>query len=142
MKELFSRGRGICGTCGIGMGLVLWAFLCCSCSVGRLFHDETVRCEAMVLMNDSTKYVGKTLLPHAFKSSLRFVTADGKRIKLKSDRVARLVFRQDSGLVGMFIYAPYVSRAGQRPGRDVDELCGQRSSLEDCFRGQPVDSGP
>ena len=52
-----------------------------SCSVASLFHEEIGKEEAMVLMADSTRYVGKTFLPDFQGKSFRLVTDEGKRVK-------------------------------------------------------------
>ncbi len=85
-----------------------------SCSVASLFHEELARENAVVVMNDSTRYEGKALLPDLKGKTLRFVTADGRRLRLVSDSVAVLAFERDSVVAGAFVYAPYKDQGGRK----------------------------
>ncbi len=60
MKELVKRLSVPIAEMGACMVMVC---LLPSCSVASLFHEEIGKEEAMVLMADSTRYVGKTFLP-------------------------------------------------------------------------------
>ena len=84
MKELVKRLSVPIAEMGACMVMVC---LLPSCSVASLFHEEIGKEEAMVLMADSTRYVGKTFLPDFQGKSFRLVTDEGKRVKIKSGEV-------------------------------------------------------
>lgn len=115
MKELVKRLSVPIAEMGACMVMVC---LLPSCSVASLFHEEIGKEEAMVLMADSTRYVGKTFLPDFQGKSFRLVTDEGKRVKIKSGEVEQLRFRRDGKQSGVFVYVPYVARGGKesKPG--------------------------
>lgn len=110
MKELVKRLSVPIAEMGACMVMVC---LLPSCSVASLFHEEIGKEEAMVLMADSTRYVGKTFLPDFQGKSFRLVTDEGKRVKIKSGEVEQLRFRRDGKQSGVFVYVPYVARGGK-----------------------------
>ena len=63
MKELVKRLSVPIAEMGACMVMVC---LLPSCSVASLFHEEIGKEEAMVLMADSTRYVGKQCCPKRF----------------------------------------------------------------------------
>ena len=115
MKELVKRLSVPIAEMGACMVMVC---LLPSCSVASLFHEEIGKEEAVVLMADSTRYVGKTFLPDFQGKSFRLVTDEGKRVKIKSGEVEQLRFRRDGKQSGVFVYVPYVARGGKesKPG--------------------------
>ncbi len=112
------NARFVTGTkCGaIGLAFVAVAMSFSSCSVGTLFREEMVKEKAMVLLTDSMRWTGKTVLPDYRKKKLRFVTSEGKRVRLESGKVKELRFRHDD-VLDVFVYLPYVDRSGKE--RDV-----------------------
>lgn len=111
-------------TIGIGASSLV------SCSVASLFNEELVKVNAAVVMNDSVKYSGKTLLPDLKNSTLRFTTSDGKRLRLCSDSVAVLAFSRSGAMVGAFIYAPYKDRGRRDQGRAWMKCLGMGRHLK------------
>lgn len=87
-----------------------------SCSVAGLFREEFVKLNAAVVMNDSVKYEGKALLPDYKGGTLRFVTNDGKRLRLPSDSVSVLALEHGGAMAGAFVYAQYKGRGGRDKG--------------------------
>lgn len=99
-----------------GMCFAWIAFLSVSCSVGTLFHEECVKEEAMVLMRDSTVKSGRALLPDCEGKSFRLVSDEGGRTKISSEQVDQLRFKKGDNPASVFVYAPYLDRAGkERP---------------------------
>lgn len=92
---------------------VVLAALVQGCSVGTLFREELVKERAMVLMSDKTVYAGRTLLPGYRGGRFRFVTDDGRRLRLHSSGVEQLRFSRGEALAGVFVCVPYVDRSGR-----------------------------
>ena len=116
MKELVKRLSVPIAEMGACMVMVC---LLPSCSVASLFHEEIGKEEAVVLMADSTRYVGKTFLPDFQGKSFRLVTDEGKRVKIKSGEVEQLRFRRDgkqSGCLFMCLTWRVAERKANRVG--------------------------
>ena len=115
---------------GVGMTAVVAVLPFSACSVGTLFHEELIKEKAMVLLTDSTRYSGRTLLPDCRGCSFRFVTDEGRRIRIKSETVEQLRFRKGNAMAGAFIYAPYTRPDGMDGGMAWMNCPGQGPHLK------------
>lgn len=127
--------RHYAGYCRIPVFVAGFSFLC-SCSVGTLFREELKKEEAMVMLSDKTVHTGRALLPDYKNEHFRFVTEDGRRLRIHSSEVGQLRFSRGKILSGIFIYSPYVDRSGRQRNSAWMNCYGQGRHLRLALLGE------
>lgn len=119
------------------LAVIAISLLLSSCSLTRLFREETRRENARIYLHDGTILTGKAVLPDLKDRYMTMFPENGGRIRLSSDEISTAVYwdKEYSDVRNMFVYKEFSGSEFKVKGPFWMKMAGRGKHVDICLCG-------